>query len=287
MKQTLKERGQRLLGRMGLYHRLKASRLYDLYWAVADRKVLKRRSEEVAFYRNSLAGLKPGDLIFDVGANQGFKTGVFLSLGARVVSVDPDESNQQVLRQKYCTLRLRRKPVSIVGKALSDHVGVETFFVNEPGSAKNTLNVKWVETLGSDATRFGERLGFAEQRRVETTTLEELFREHGVPFFIKIDVEGYEATVLKGLRSPVPYLSFEVNLPEFRPEALQCVALLDAIDPQAEWNFAAECADGTALRQWMKEDEFVAQLNRCTESSIEVYWKSAAGLARVRGAAAR
>jgi hypothetical protein len=105
--------------------------------------------------------------------------------------------------------------------AVSDSVGTHTMWVDAPGSAKNTLNPKWVDTLRTDAQRFGTTLQFAQELEVKTTTLEELFRIHGRPYYIKIDVEGHEPAVLKGLQSAVPYVSFEVNLPEFKPEAVQ------------------------------------------------------------------
>jgi len=41
------------------------------------------------------------------------------------------------------------------------------------------------------------------------TTLDALIGEHGVPAFIKIDVEGFEEEVLMGLTQPVAALSFE------------------------------------------------------------------------------
>jgi FkbM family methyltransferase len=73
-------------------------------------------------------------------------------------------------------------------------------------------------------------LEFREKRRVETTTLEQLISEHGCPLFAKINVEGYELSVLRGLRTVVPYLSFEANLPEFREEGLQCLTILQSLD---------------------------------------------------------
>jgi hypothetical protein len=67
--QSVKRFGQAFLKQLGLYHRLKTSVAYDLYWNVADSSLVEDRRREVAFYRSLLTGLRPGDVIFDVGAN--------------------------------------------------------------------------------------------------------------------------------------------------------------------------------------------------------------------------
>lgn len=270
----LKSHIQKLLVRTGLYHRLKASFLYDLYWRLADRTLVEHRAGEVQFYRDLLREFRPGDLIFDVGANQGYKTDIFLRLGASVVAVEPDESNQEILRRLFQKLRLRKKPVVVVGRALGEKNGVETMWIDQPGSAKNTLNRKWVETLRHDENRFGERLNFAEQKQVATTTLDDLIAAHGRPIFVKIDVEGAEINVLRGLRRPVPYLSFEVNLPEFKPEALECLEWLSRVSPGGNFNYAADCQGGFALKRWLDAREFRSAFEACREPSVEVFWAS-------------
>src|ERR1700722_17402969 len=234
MRSKVKRYLQTTLDHVGIHQRLKASCMYDFYWNMADRRVIEARCRQVEFYRNVLHGFQRQDLIFDVGANCGQKTDVFLRLGARVVAVDPDEENQSILKEKFLAYRFSPKPVVVIGKALSDRDTIQTMWIDSPGSAINTLSEKWVGALrGGPRRSQSERDSqeFARQREVETTTLDQLMATHGTPFFVKIDVEGYERTVLQGLRRPVPYLSFEVNLPEFRPEGLEWVELLRRLAP--------------------------------------------------------
>jgi FkbM family methyltransferase len=265
---------QSFVKRSALYQRLKASSVYDLYWTVADRRLLADRDAEVAFYLDLLKGFKPGALIFDIGANEGAKTDIFLRMGARVIAVDPDESNATVLRQRFQGYRFRQRPVVIVPKAVSDHEAIETMWIDAPGSAKNTLSRKWVDVLRTDRDRFGTSLEFAETRQVATVTLQQLMREYGVPHFVKIDVEGAEPLVLKGMQQPVPYLSFEVNLPEFRPEGLECLDLLRRIEPEGRFNYAVDCRVGLALTEWLPAAEFSKVLEACQEPSVEVFWRT-------------
>jgi FkbM family methyltransferase len=272
---ALKPQVQFVLKQMGLYNRLKASAVYDFYWRVVDKSLVDERIREIDFYRELLNGFRQGDVIFDVGANQGTKTEAFLRLGAKVVAVEPDQANQEILKEKFIKYRFSPKPLVIVGKAVSDRNAVETMWIDEPGSAKNSLSCKWVETLRSDETRFGHSLSFEQRQQIETITLEQLIAAHGLPFFVKIDVEGYELNVLRGLQRSIPYISFEVNLPEFRLEGLQCVELLARLSEKGTFNYSADVSRrGLALEEWPAAEQFSQVLTRCSETSIEVFWKS-------------
>lgn len=265
---------QQTLRQHGWYERVRASHLCDLYWTLSGSRVIAQRREELGFYRDLLVGFRQGDVVFDIGANDGTKSDVFLRLGARVVAVDPDEHNAERLRRRFLAHRLTPKPVTIVPKAVSDTAGTCAMWINAPGSAQNTLSDKWVSVLQHDDERFGERFEFADRRDVQTVTLDGLMKEYGTPFFIKIDVEGFEPTVLRGLRRPVPFLSFEVNLPEFRPEGAECITLLHGVHAGGRFNFVADCRRGLVLDRWLDAAEFAAIFEACAESSIEVFWRA-------------
>jgi FkbM family methyltransferase len=269
-----KERLQKLLREVGFYQRAKASWIYDFYWSISDRRIIEDRQREVAFYRSLLGGFRRGDLIFDVGANHGYKSDIFLRLGAKVVAVEPDESCQAVLKEKFLKYRLRKKPLLLVAKAVSDRSSVRQMWVDAPGSALNTLSQKWAETLRNDQTRFGHTLSFGQWKDVETVSIEQLVATHGSPFFVKIDVEGHELSVLRGMQRPVPYVSFEVNLPEFRLEGLECVRALAHLATGGKFNYTTDCRRGLLFKDWLGAEEFSSVLSSCTDNSIEVFWRT-------------
>lgn len=257
--------------------RLKSSFIRDAYWTVAHRERLESLRQEVHFYDSVLVGFGRGDLIFDIGANNGAKTDVFLRLGARVVAVEPDETCSRILRDRFLAYRIFPHPVSIHTRAVSSQIATEEMLIDGPASAVNTMSRKWAEGLKKNKASFAHGhcgLEFTEAKSVQTTTLEELIASNGVPFFVKIDIEGHELSALRGLHRPVPYLSFEVNLPEFRPEGLECIGLLRKLAPTGRFNYTSDCARGLALDHWVLGDEFSVILDRCSERSIEIFWKT-------------
>lgn len=260
-----------------LKSRLKSSFIRDAYWAVGHRERLELRRQEVQFYESVLAGFEKGDLIFDIGANEGAKTDVFLRLGARVVAVEPNDACSKSLEERFLEFRIHPRPVTIVNSAVSNRPGTEEMLVDGPGSAVNTLSPKWAESLKKNRATFAYKhcgLEFKQTKLVATTTIDELIAQHGVPVFVKIDVEGHELSALRGLHRPVPYLSFEVNLPEFRPEGLQCIRVLAELADTGRFNYVSDCTRGLALKEWLTANDFSIVLDGCKERSIEIFWKT-------------
>ncbi|HEY2548638.1 MAG TPA: FkbM family methyltransferase [Candidatus Acidoferrum sp.] len=270
----LKPKIQGALRRAGLLNRLRASLMYDLYWRFADPQLVAARRKEMNFYRTVLNGLRKNDLIFDIGANNGTKAKIFLDLGVRVVAVEPDRANQEILKEKFLNYRMHRLPIVVVGKAVGQGSGTATMLVESPGSALNTLSLKWAESLRKGNSHFPQTMGFGDSADVEVTTIEDLIRDYGMPCYVKIDTEGYEINVLRGMRRPVPLLSFEVNLPEFRQEGLECLDILDELALGGTFNYVADYGEGMALAKWLGRAGMARAVSDCSRTSIEVFWRA-------------
>jgi FkbM family methyltransferase len=267
-----------------LRNRLQSSSIRRAYQAVGNRKSHLSGLREKAFYRELLVGLQRDDLIFDIGANVGSKTDIFLSLGARVVAVEPDDACQRIIGDRFLRFRFMPRSVSIVGKAVSEKAGTERILVDGPGSAVNTMNPEWADHLKQNRVSFKYAhcgLKFSQSKLVETTTVEELVSLYGVPYFVKIDVEGHELSVLRGMRRPVPILSFEVNLSVLRHEGVECVRVLSRLGQDGRFNYTPDCCSGLALRDWVGAEKFCSTLGLCSDETIEVFWRSNCGVARV------
>src|SRR5690554_2397290 len=132
-----------------------------------------------------LVGSRPWETIIDVGANYGeMLLGVDLPDDARIVAFEPIESVRELLRRSISEAGL---DVDLESFAVSDRVGQAEFTFDATWSGKSSL-----ETSDPDDELVSQT--------VETTTLDEYFegRELGATC-VKIDVEGHEASVLRGM----------------------------------------------------------------------------------------
>ena len=147
--------------------------------------------------------VKPDDLVFDVGAHVGDRVAAFRRLGARVVAVEP----QPALRTMLKLLHGRDRAVVIEPVALGRVEGSVELKLNLDNPTVSTASSDFIRA--ADGAPGWEGQAWTRTITVPITTLDALIARHGVPAFIKIDVEGFEAQVLAGLSRPVPALSFE------------------------------------------------------------------------------
>jgi hypothetical protein len=84
---------------------------------------------------------------------------------------------------------------------------------------------------------------------VPVLTLDMLVARYGIPQFVKIDVEGYEAEVLGGLNTAVRAVSFEYS-PAAPQVALECVDRLEALGPY-RFNWSRGESHRLGARDWL------------------------------------
>jgi FkbM family methyltransferase len=194
----------------------------------------------------------PGDLVFDIGAHAGNRVRAFVALGCRVVAIEPQPDFARLLRA-LCRLSPR---VSVVEAAVADVSGRRPLSVSERTPTVTTIATDWRDARAGDPDFDGVR--WNRQIEVETTTLDGLIEQFGVPAFVKIDVEGSEPAVLAGLGRPVPALSFEY-LPRALQEVRVCVTRLIALGPY-RFNWSIGESNQLASSQWLDVSELLAAL---------------------------
>jgi FkbM family methyltransferase len=240
-----------LLKNSGLEWLVKGSKFYDIYLHTFYKSYTRAREKEINFYQTFL-GVKKYDLIFDIGANGGDKTDRFLRMGANVICVEPDKYCCAILTKRF---KNKSRSVTIVNKAVSEFIENKTFFVHQEGSAYNTLSEKWATQISQNNQNL-EIVSIPQKYEIQTTTINDLISVYGEPHFIKIDIEGYEINALRGLNCKVPFITFELNLPEFRQEGIECIDRLSSIDPNSSFNYFIECGRGLELTKNINSEEF-------------------------------
>jgi FkbM family methyltransferase len=170
--------------------------------------------------------LKPGDLAFDIGAHVGDRTACFRRLGARVVAVEPQPRLARALR-----LIFRGDPgVTLVAALIGAAPGEAVLRLNTANPTVATASTDFIAAADGAAGWEGQR--WDAEILCPVTTLDALAQRHGLPAFVKIDVEGFEAAVLRGLTRPPRALSFEFTTIQ-RGVAAECLALLAGLGYRA------------------------------------------------------
>jgi FkbM family methyltransferase len=198
--------------------------------------------------------VRRGDLVFDVGAHVGDRVASFRRLGARVVAVEPQPALIKVLRLLYG----RRAGVAIEAVAVGRGIGSASMMINADNPTVSTASAAFVNAA-RDAPGW-ETQRWSGAVTVEVTTLDALIEKHGVPAFIKLDVEGFEAEALLGLSCPVQALSFEfttIQRDVARVCIERCVALgyrrFNAALGESQTFVHADWAGGEAIARWLAE----------------------------------
>lgn len=191
--------------------------------------------------------IKSGNLVFDIGANIGNRSEVFLALGAKVIAVEPQSNCINILKDKFKS----NKDFHLIEKGMDSKKGKTTIQIANADTISSMSDV-WINKVkeGVFKNYTWDRTEF-----VEVDTLDSLIKEFGTPDFIKIDVEGFELNVLKGLTKQVNIISYEFMTPEFYKNALDCLEYLETLG-KIKCNFSWGESMQLTSKEWVNSEQF-------------------------------
>ena len=210
--------------------------------------------------------IHPGDLCFDIGAHIGSHLSIWLRLGARVVAVEPHPGCVRIIRALYGG----DSRAVILDKAVSDS-GRPSDIAHQHAQPDSLDPEPGVDPDGPAGQGFRREHRWDAAVEVEATTLDLLIDRYGEPEFCKIDVEGAESRVLKGLSRPLRSLSFEYIAGAIGP-ALESVDRLDELGPY-EFNWVPGEGNPFQSAGWLNPRRMKARLRALAEGrgSGDVY----------------
>jgi FkbM family methyltransferase len=139
---------------------------------------------------NTISWFKPekGETVLDIGAHIGRYTLTAARQGSKVVAVEPEPSNYELLRENIALNRFSK--VTALQQALSIDERTHQFYIARPGdTATSSLEPEWRKQIP----------GPRKIVRVQSQTLDQFTDSLGLGTvdWLKIDVEGHEASVLQ------------------------------------------------------------------------------------------
>lgn len=139
-------------------------------------------------------------ILFDIGANSGDAVLAGLKLGYNVVALEPAP---RVYKNLVCNF-LYSPNVVPIKMAVSDKDNEVIEFYEADQDGLSTINKDWLTSEGMPYNGVGFRT-----IKSNTVTIDTLVKIYGVPNLIKIDVEGAEWSVLKGMSKNYGKITFE------------------------------------------------------------------------------
>jgi FkbM family methyltransferase len=152
------------------------------------------RNFDPFLFRMASELVKPGSVVWDIGANVGlfaFSAASVAGSAGQVVAVEPDPWLCTLLHRSVAAQSVKMAPVSVVSAAGSDQLGIANLLISSRARASNHLTL---------AQGSGQSDGSRSSVPAITVTLDWLLEYFAAPSVLKIDVETHEAKVLAGAR---------------------------------------------------------------------------------------
>ena len=130
-------------------------------------------------------------LIFDVGCNDGQDADFYLKKGFRVVGVEANPALCDALKARFAA-EIAEGRFMLVEEAIAEEEGEVEFYVNPEENIRSTIRPSHIEI----ATALGRP---PTKTTVRSITFPSLIEQFGVPYYMKVDIEGADQLCLDGL----------------------------------------------------------------------------------------
>jgi len=227
------------LYRVGLFKPMRS-----VYRALFNRSEFRSEQKMRSFYSEWIA---KGDVVFDVGANIGQYTEIFSSLGAQVIAIEPNPKLCEGLR-----FLSYGGDVTVLPCAAGEAPGRAVLHVYDRHELSSLTDL-WLKDAPTVART--KCIGDIE---VEVTTLDSTAHEYGVPSLVKIDVEGFDDAVIRGMSFKPRIVSFELNL-AFPQVAERCLEA-PLFSSGYEFNFVRGPQMDLACSSWLDRNSMKRSL---------------------------
>lgn len=163
------------------------------------------------------------DLVYDVGMHKGEDSEFYLRKGFRVVAIEAMPSFCREVGDRF-KAEVDSGELTILNVAIAEDNAPVKFYVN-PNSVWGTICPDWSER--------NEHLGSASIDVIEIPGVKfsDVLEEHGIPYYLKIDIEGADILCLKSLKDTDArprHVSIESNKVSWR-ELLREFDLLESL----------------------------------------------------------
>ncbi|MBV9280189.1 MAG: FkbM family methyltransferase [Chloroflexi bacterium] len=148
--------------------------------------------------------MKCDDLVFDVGMHRGEDTEHYLRQGFRVVAVEANPALVDAATQRFATA-IASGRLTIVGAAVAE----------EPGTIQLAVFDEHTVWSSTDRAFIARNVALGQRYRsveVPAVRFVDLLAEHGVPRYLKVDIEGFDMLCVRALHEVAErpdYLSIE------------------------------------------------------------------------------
>lgn len=147
-------------------------------------------------------------LIYDVGMHRGEDTAYYLKRGFRVVGIEADPEHAAHCRAHFAAEIARGEMVVLEGAIGEGQAETVRFYKNLENSVWGTIDLAWVERNARRGTHH-------EMFEVARVDLRECFARYGMPYYLKIDIEGADlmcVSALQGCAARPAYVSLESEM---------------------------------------------------------------------------